>query len=74
MLTGDGGRWGVMFRCTGAVQCWKFNDDEVGGGGGRLIVAVCEELHRMAKALSGQRPMPESMRFAPMQRAPIVFP
>ena len=34
----------------------------------------CEELPRMAKALSGQRPMPGSMRFAPMQRTPLVFP
>ena len=34
MLTGDGGRWGVVFRCTGAVLCWKFQDDEFGGGGG----------------------------------------
>ena len=33
MLTGDGGRWGVVFRCTGAVPCWKFQGDEVGGGG-----------------------------------------
>ena len=34
MLTGDGGRWGVVLRCTGAVLCWKFQDDEVGCGGG----------------------------------------
>ena len=34
MLTGDGGRWGTVFRWTGAVLCWKFQDDEVGGGGG----------------------------------------
>ena len=34
MLTGDGGRWGVVVHCTVAVLCWKFHDDEVGGGGG----------------------------------------
>ena len=28
----------------------------------------------MAKALSGQRPMPGSIRFAPMQRGSSLFP
>ena len=31
-----------------------------------LTVLVCEELPRLAKALSGQRPMPGSMWFAPI--------
>ena len=34
MLTGDGRLWGVLFRWTGAVLCWKFQDDKVGGSGG----------------------------------------
>ena len=33
MLTGDDGRWGVVFRFTVAVLCWKFHGDEFGGGG-----------------------------------------
>ena len=33
MLTVDGGRWDVVFRCTVAVLCWTFEEDEVGGGG-----------------------------------------